>query len=220
MSVTELEEYRAVIDRPTQAMSHYALTIGPASRGHERRSYAIAARLLDISGACFGLVLTLPVMGIVALAVKATSKGPAVFNQLRVGKDGRLFRCYKFRTMVVDAEAVLDRNPELKAEFAFLRKTSLDELPQFVNVLLGDMSLVGPRPIVPAELAKYGDDADKLVTVKPGLTGLWQVSGRSETTYEERVELDMKYIASRTILGDIGLILKTVLVTLQRKGAC
>lgn len=237
MSVTELEEYRAVIEHAAPSLSQYEYLVAPAPRtSRETGLYRILERAIDLVGAIIGIVVSAPIMLLVALAVKLTSKGPAIFNQLRVGKDGQLFRCYKFRTMVVDAEAVLERNPALKAEFlrrhkldkdpritaigSFLRKTSLDELPQFFNVLLGDMSLVGPRPIVPAELVKYGDFADELVTVKPGLTGLWQVSGRSETTYAERVSLDMRYIANRTIAGNIGIMLKTVLVLLQRKGAC
>ena len=237
MSVTELEEYRATTERTALPLSHYAVVPeAPRRLSGESFSYRFWTSSLDIAGATFGLAVALPILGAVAVAVKLTSKGPAIFNQLRVGRDGQLFRCYKFRTMIVDAEAFLDQNPELKAEFqkrhkldsdprvtkigSFLRKTSLDELPQFVNVLLGDMSLVGPRPIVPAELSKYGEYADQLVQVKPGLTGLWQVSGRSETTYEERVDLDMKYIATRSVLGDLAIIFKTARVLLERKGAC
>jgi len=237
MSVTELDEYRAVLDSSLVTLPQYISLPEPLREEDERVDfYDVASRCMDILGGLFGIVLTLPLMAMVAAAVKLTSKGPAVFSQSRVGKDGRLFRCYKFRTMVVNAEEVLDQNPELKAEFLkrhkldndpritpignFLRKTSLDELPQFFNVLVGDMGLVGPRPIVPAELAKYGEFADTLVTVRPGLTGLWQVSGRSETTYEERVQLDMRYIAERSIAKDLGIILRTVFATIGRKGAC
>lgn len=237
MSVTELDEYRAVLDSSLVTLPQYIALPEPVRPSAGRADfYAIASRSLDIAGGLVGIALTFPLMAIVAAAVKLTSKGPAVFSQNRVGKDGRLFRCYKFRTMVVDAEEVLDRNPELKAEFlkrhkldndpritpigSFLRRTSLDELPQFFNVLVGDMGLVGPRPIVPAELVKYGEFAEALVTVRPGLTGLWQVSGRSETTYEERVQLDMRYIAERTILKDLGIIFRTVFATIGRKGAC
>lgn len=238
MSVTELEEYRAVLERtvnPVPAYRPAQTVVQTRLRPDDRGSYEKVTRAIDVVGALVGIALTFPVMGLVAAAVKLTSRGPAVFHQLRVGQDGQLFRCYKFRTMVVDAEQVLDRNPELKAEFLkrhkldrdpritpigkFLRKTSLDELPQFFNVLIGDMTLVGPRPIVPPELVKYGDYADRLIEVKPGLTGLWQVSGRSETTYEERVMLDMEYIENRSVIGNLKLIFKTVFVTLARKGA-
>jgi len=198
--------------------------------------YEAISRMVDILGSMVGLVLTFPIMLLVALAVKLTSRGPVLFRQMRVGLHGTLFPCFKFRTMVANADEVLESNPALKDEFLkqhkleedprvtvvgqFLRKASLDELPQFVNVLLGHMSLVGPRPIVPAELLKYGAYANMLVMVKPGLTGLWQVSGRSRTTYEERVQLDMSYIRTRSLSLDLSLIFRTMIAVALRKGAC
>lgn len=195
----------------------------------------VGIRALDITGSLFGLLIGSPIMLAVAAAVKLTSRGPVLFKQNRIGKDGNLFPCLKFRTMIVDAEKFLEANPQLWVEFQknykldndpritkignFLRKTSLDELPQLWNVLKGDMSLVGPRPIVPKEIAMYGECAEKLVQVRPGLTGLWQVSGRSETTYAERVQLDMDYIDQRSTRLNAKLIAKTFKAVILRKGA-
>jgi undecaprenyl-phosphate galactose phosphotransferase len=202
----------------------------------EDSRYEACARAIDIVGASMGLLLMSPVMVAVGITVKLTSKGPIFYRQMRLGLHGQLFPCLKFRTMVADAEQRLARDPALKAEFLklhkleedprvtpvgqFLRKSSLDELPQLFNVLLGHMTLVGPRPIVPAELLKYGPYAAMLLMVKPGLTGLWQVSGRSQTTYDERVQLDMSYIRSRSVPTDLSLILRTIAVVLRGKGAC
>jgi lipopolysaccharide/colanic/teichoic acid biosynthesis glycosyltransferase len=166
--------------------------------------------------------------------------GPIFFGHQRIGKDGKFFRVYKFRTMVPDAEArlkkMLNENPKIKAEFEkdfklkddprivpsignFLRKSSLDELPQFFNSLIGDMSVVGPRPIVEDEIAKYGKYAIKLYSVKPGVTGLWQVSGRNDISYDERVSLDMDYIDKQSLFMDIKIIFQTVMVMVFNKGA-
>ena len=199
-------------------------------------SFDIVKRFIDIIGAFLGLILFLPTMLIVGALVRIDSKGPIIFGHKRLGKGGKLIKVYKFRSMVQNAEEVLKKlTPEEKKEFelnfklendpritkigGFLRKSSLDELPQFFNVLIGNMTLVGPRPIVEKELEKYGQYKDKLLSVKPGLTGNWQVSGRSDTTYEERVLLDMNYIDKRSILNDISIIFKTVYVVIVKKGA-
>jgi lipopolysaccharide/colanic/teichoic acid biosynthesis glycosyltransferase len=198
--------------------------------------YDVAKRFIDIIGAVVGLVLFTPIMLIVGIMVKLDSKGPAIFGHKRLGKNGKIIKVYKFRSMVENAEEVLrNLSPEDRKEFelnfklendprvtklgGFLRKTSLDELPQFYNVLIGNMTLVGPRPIVEKELEKYGSYSQKLLSVKPGLTGNWQVSGRSDTTYEERVLLDMDYIDRRSILNDIIIMFKTVYVVIAKKGA-
>jgi len=180
-----------------------------------------------------------PLVALIALAIRLTSKGPAFYSQQRIGKQGQLFRAWKFRTMVENADEVLRRyleeNPALRAEWeenfklrndprvtavgSFLRKTSLDELPQLWNVLKGEMSLVGPRPIVNAEIVRYGESISLLGRVKPGLSGLWQVSGRSNTTYEDRVRLDMYYIRNWSVWLDIFILAKTCAVVLKRQGA-
>ena len=165
--------------------------------------------------------------------------GPAIFAHQRIGANGRRFGCLKFRTMVVDAAAVLElslaRDPALAAEWAstrklrhdprvtpigrVLRRTSLDELPQLLNVLRGDMSLVGPRPIVADEIPRYERDIDYYYDTRPGLTGLWQVSGRSETTFQQRVRLDSAYVRNWTIWHELTILVKTVTVVLGRRGA-
>ena len=197
--------------------------------------YAAAKRLLDIGGALVFLALSFPIMLIIAFAISVSSRGPILFRQARLGRHGRIFWLFKFRTMDPDAEQKLQRSEDLRLRFeagfkmaddpritplgALLRKTSLDELPQFINVLAGDMSLIGPRPIVPAELAKYGDCGEKLLSVKPGLGGLWQVSGRSNTTYSERILLDMDYIDRSSLLLDLSLLLRTAFSVLTCRGS-
>jgi lipopolysaccharide/colanic/teichoic acid biosynthesis glycosyltransferase len=198
--------------------------------------YLFLKRIMDIFGASIGLILFSPIIFIIAILIKVQDKSSAFFSHERLGINGISIKIYKFRSMHRNAENMLaDLSEEQKKEFQenfklendpritkvghFLRKTSLDELPQFVNVLKGELSLVGPRPIVQAELVKYGTCIDKFLSVKPGLTGLWQVSGRSNTTYEQRVQLDMEYIDNKTILGDIIIILKTVTSVINKEGA-
>ena len=153
-------------------------------------------------------------------------RGPALFTQTRVGKDGRVFRIYKFRTMVVDAEQrraellasndtdgilfKLRKDPRVTAVGAHLRRWSIDELPQLVNVLLGDMSLVGPRPALPDEAAEYADHVRRRLVVKPGLTGLWQVNGRSDLSWEESVRLDLRYVENWSFALDLQILWKTI----------
>ena len=199
-------------------------------------TYDCVKRLIDLLGATTALLLLAPLMAVLAAVVKLTSPGPVFFRHVRLGRDGIEFYCYKLRTMVADAETVLASSPELRALFdvnfklerdprltrvgAFLRRTSLDELPQFYNVLNGTMSLIGPRPIVPRERAKYGSVVDKLLSVKPGLGGAWQAYGRSNTTYDRRIALDMYYIDNHSLLLDLKLILLTLLMVVRGQGAC
>ena len=201
--------------------------------------FPIAKRALDIFGANVGLVLLAPFFLIVALMVRADG-GPAFFAHQRVGRGGKLFGCLKFRSMVVDSqtrlEALLANDPAARAECEatrklkndpritrigrFLRSTSLDELPQLINVLRGEMSLVGPRPVQEAEIDRYyGASAAHYMAVRPGITGLWQVSGRSETTYESRVALDVSYVSRPSLMADIGILLRTPVAVLSRRGA-
>ena len=201
--------------------------------------FPIAKRALDIFGAGVGLVLLAPFFLIVALLVRADG-GPAFFAHQRVGRGGKLFGCLKFRSMVVDSqtrlEALLASDPAARAEWEatrklkndpritpigrFLRSTSLDELPQLINVLRGDMSLVGPRPVLEAEIDRYyGASAAHYMAVRPGITGLWQVSGRSETSYESRVALDVTYVSRPSLLADLSILLRTPIAVLSRRGA-
>lgn len=196
---------------------------------------ALMKTLLDYVGATVLLILLSPVFLFIAIAIRLDSPGPVIYRRRVVGLNGRVFDAYKFRTMIVDADAYLESHPELKREWEetgkirndprvtrvgrWLRRTSLDELPQLVNVLKGQMSLVGPRMITPAELARFGRWQYNLLTVKPGLTGLWQVSGRADLSYEDRVRLDMYYIRNYTIWLDLRLLLHTIRVVLQGKGA-
>ena len=194
--------------------------------------------LLDRGGAAVALFLFFPVFLIAAVLVKKDG-GPAFYGHTRIGKGGQPFKCWKFRSMVMNGDEVLqdylEQNPEARKEWEtdfklrndprvtkigeFLRKTSLDELPQFWNVLRGEMSLVGPRPVVEAEKTYYGDVWEDYLSVKPGVTGLWQVSGRNDTGYEQRVALDRQYIREWSLWKDIVIMFKTVYVVIARDGA-
>jgi exopolysaccharide biosynthesis polyprenyl glycosylphosphotransferase len=199
---------------------------------------ALGKRILDVVGGAVLLVLLSPLFVVVTAFVKLTSPGPVFFLQQRLGKEGKRFHLYKFRTMRADAEEILCSTPYLYEKYVannyklpesedpritpvgrFLRKTSLDELPQLLNVLKGDMSLVGPRPIVPPEVEKYGDYAPLFLSVKPGLTGTWQVNGRSKVDYPLRVEMDLEYIRDQSLKTDVAILLKTLPAVLRQKGA-
>jgi exopolysaccharide biosynthesis polyprenyl glycosylphosphotransferase len=191
--------------------------------------------LVDRVAAGVALLLLSPLMLVLAICVKLSDRGPALFKQTRVGKNGRSFKIYKFRTMVVDAERRLAelremnefdgvlfkmrRDPRVTPVGARLRKWSLDELPQLFNVLLGEMSLVGPRPPLPDEAALYADHVRRRLVVKPGLTGLWQVSGRSDLTWEESVRLDLRYVENWSLALDLQILWKTVFVLIRGRGA-
>lgn len=181
------------------------------------------------------LTLGAPIFLALALLVKASSRGPIFYVQPRIGRDYKTFGCIKFRTMRKDSDKILKSllasSPELKREFAkdhklkndpritrlgkFLRRSSLDELPQFINVLRGQMSVVGPRPIVKAELSRYGYNMNEVLAVRPGMTGLWQVSGRNNLSYRQRVRLDLRYSRTRNFAMDLKIVLKTVMVVLN-----
>ena len=191
--------------------------------------------LFDRTAAAVALVLLSPLMVALGAAVKLSDAGPALFTQTRVGKDGRTFTIYKFRTMVVDAEKLLAelrekndndgakfkmrRDPRVTAVGAQLRKWSLDELPQLFNVVLGEMSLVGPRPALPDETARYAAHVSRRLAVRPGLTGLWQVSGRSDLTWEESVRLDLRYVENWSFALDLQILWKTFSVIFRGAGA-
>lgn len=198
--------------------------------------YLIVKRAMDILGAAIGLVLLSPIFLIVAICVRIDSKGPIIFGHTRKGLNGRDIKVYKFRTMYENSQEIfenftkeqkeefyknfkLDNDPRITRIGNFLRRTSLDELPQLINILNGSMTIVGPRPIVEKEISLYGPYAKKLFSVVPGLTGYWQANGRSDTTYEERVKMDMYYIDNRSFLMDIKIIFKTFSSVIKGEGA-
>lgn len=186
----------------------------------------ILKRLIDILGALVAIVVFLPISIVIAVKIKKEDGGPIFYTQERVGKDGKLFPMWKFRSMVVGAHSLkteladlnetdgpifkIKDDPRITNVGKFLRTHSLDEIPQFVNVLQGTMSLVGPRPALPEEVEEYSERALKRLTVKPGLTGLWQVSGRNNVSYEMMIDLDLTYVRQATIWMDIKILIITV----------
>jgi exopolysaccharide biosynthesis polyprenyl glycosylphosphotransferase len=192
--------------------------------------------LIDKTVALIGLIVLSPVFIVIALVVRFTSPGPVLFRQTRVGKDGREFTMLKFRSMVADADAqraaMMDRNehgdglmfkvyddPRITPVGKVLRRCSLDELPQLINIFAGSMSLVGPRPPLLWEFERYADDARRRLLVKPGLTGLWQISGRSDLTWDEMVRLDLRYVENWTLTLDLMILWKTFFVVIRGSGA-
>lgn len=198
--------------------------------------YLFIKRMMDICGALAGLIILSPLFILIPILIKLSDpEGPVFFKQIRIGENGKTFTIYKFRSMVHKAEDLLDHlldknetsgpifkmknDPRVTRVGRFLRKTSLDEFPQLVNVLKGEMSLVGPRPPLPREVEKYTDYDRQRLLIKPGCTGLWQVEGRSSVGFETMVKLDIEYINKRGILLDIKIILKTILVLFHSKDA-
>jgi undecaprenyl-phosphate galactose phosphotransferase len=199
----------------------------------------ILKRIFDLLAASLIIIAVSPVLAYLSWKIKSEDGGKIFFAQERVGYNGKTFRCFKFRSMVHDAEAklseYLETNPEIAAEYSrnfklrndprvtrtgrLLRATSLDELPQLFNVLLGQMSLVGPRPLLAREINRYGDGINLYAQVKPGITGLWQVSGRSETTFADRADLDAWYVKNWSLWYDIVILLRTIKVVLSKGGA-
>ena len=195
----------------------------------------VVKEIFDRAIAGLALVLLSPLFGLVAMAIRLSDAGPALFTQTRVGKDGRTFKVYKFRTMVVDAEKRLAelrqsndsdgvlfkmrRDPRITAIGGRLRKWSVDELPQLINVFRGEMSLVGPRPALPEEAARYADHVRRRLVVKPGLTGMWQVNGRSDLSWDETVRLDLRYVENWSFALDLQILWKTIAVIFRGSGA-
>ncbi|MEO4053442.1 sugar transferase [Solibacillus sp. CAU 1738] len=203
---------------------------------NDNKYYLISKRIVDLVCSTIGIILLIPLFLLLAIFIKLEDrKGPVIFKQIRIGKSGKQFNIYKFRSMVTNAEelkvALLEHNeiagPVFKIKYdprvtkvgKFIRKTSLDELPQLLNVLKGEMSLVGPRPPLPNEVEKYTSYERQRLRVTPGLTCYWQVSGRSNISFERWMELDLKYIQERSFFLDIKLILKTVFVIFGSKDA-
>ncbi|MCI6114986.1 MAG: sugar transferase [Spirochaetales bacterium] len=198
--------------------------------------YKIVKGIVDLLCSLIGIVILFPLFLIISILIKASSKGPVFFVQERIGINGRKFKLYKFRTMVNNAEDLIASfTPEQKKEWKenfklvddpritkigkFLRKTSLDELPQLINIFKGDMSFVGPRPIIDEELLWYGDQKEKLLTLKPGLTGWWAVNGRSNVPYPERCDLELYYVDHFSLYLDIVIIFRTIGAIIKKDGA-
>ena len=205
-----------------------------------KKIYKYVKRIIDILGALVGCTILFPLtIGIFIANIVAKDSGPLFYVQKRMGKNGKTFKLYKYRSMVVDADRKLKRylldNPDANEEFIkykklkndpritkvgnFIRKTSLDEFPQFINVLKGDMSLVGPRPYLPREKRAMNKAYKEIIKVKPGLTGPWQVNGRSDISFEERMKIDIEYVQNESALSDIKFLLKTVKAVIKVKGA-
>jgi lipopolysaccharide/colanic/teichoic acid biosynthesis glycosyltransferase len=203
-----------------------------------RGQHLFLKRVRDVVVAAPMLVLLSPFMALITIAIRLESTGSPIFRQRRLGRHGRVFSCYKFRSMYADAEQRLRVDDLLYQQYLendyklparadtritrvgrLLRRTSLDELPQFWNVLKGDMSLVGPRPIVPDEIQHYNGEAPLLLCLKPGITGAWQVSGRSHLQYPERATVELEYVERWSLLRDIGILLRTIPAVLHQRGA-
>lgn len=207
-----------------------------STKSSHKRSYLIAKRLLDIVVSLFGLILTLIPMAIIALLIRIESPGSPIYIHHRIGKNGKDLPLIKFRSMYRNADQMIKEfTPEQKAEWEenfklendpritkvgkFLRLSSMDELPQLINVLKGDLSIVGPRPVVAAELEKYGQNKEKFLSVTPGLTGYWQAYARSSCTYEKRMEMELSYVEKANFWWDIKIMFATVGTVLCGKGA-
>jgi len=203
----------------------------------EGRVAGAIRRAADVVGAALLLAIFAPLLAVVAALVWWTTGAPVIYAHERVGRYGKRFTVYKFRSMVADAEQILRRSPEIYRRYVaanyklpededpritrfgrLLRRTSIDELPQLWNVLRGDMSLVGPRPVVPDEVREYGDYGGLLLRVRPGLTGAWQVAGRSLIAYPERARIDLEYVATRSVPDDVRILVRTVPAVLLRRG--
>lgn len=207
-----------------------------SSKKRAHTLYLCAKRIFDILFACMGIILCIIPAGIIALLIKIDSRGPVFYSHSRIGKNGKNVRLLKFRSMHINAEEMIKNfTPEQKAEWEsnfklqndprvtrigqFLRRSSLDELPQFINILKGELSVVGPRPIVQEELDKYGENQEKFLSVTPGLTGYWQAYARSTCTYEQRMEMELFYVENANFWWDIKIVFATVGAVLKRRGA-
>lgn len=202
----------------------------------KKTPYKVVKRIMDVLLSSIALVVLSPAFAIIAAAIKLESKGPVFFKHTRIGKDGKIIKIYKFRSMVENAEDLIQKfTPEQMKEYKenykltddpritkvgkFLRKTSLDELPQLINIIKGELSIIGPRPVVQDELEKYGPNAQKFLSVTPGLTGYWAANGRSCTSYEQRMEMELFYVDNLSFKMDVKVFFKTIEAVIKRKGA-
>ncbi|EBA11543.1 sugar transferase [Roseobacter sp. CCS2] len=217
--------------------------VGDIALSQPASGYAVVGgaskRLFDICAALIALIMLAPLFLFTAIAIKLVSPGPVLYGHRRIGHNGRYFKCWKFRSMVTDGDAVLAKyladHPQERDEWvrsrklrddprvtrlgAVLRAYSVDELPQIINVLMGDMSIVGPRPVVRDELDIYGSAAAQYLRSRPGITGLWQVSGRSDTSYEQRIKFDTQYVQNWSLAADLWIIMRTIPAVVSSKGS-
>ena len=201
-----------------------------------KKIYLKIKRIMDVILATIGLIILLPIFLIIGIAIKIESKGPVFFKHARIGKNGQIIKIYKFRSMVQNAEDLIKKftdeqmkeykenyklaeDPRITKVGKILRKTSLDELPQLLNIIKGDLSIIGPRPVIQEELEKYGEDAKKFLSVTPGLTGYWAANGRSNTTYEERMKMELYYVENISFKMDMEVFFKTIISVLRKDGA-
>lgn len=216
-----------------------ALLVLHRKRANDKSLQFAVKRTIDFTAAIALLLMLAPLMLIIAVLIRSCDGGPALFRQWRIGKSGKTFRCWKFRTMACNADEALQgllssdpvaakewaeghklaRDPRITPVGAFLRRSSLDELPQLFNIIVGEMTFVGPRPIVPAERERYGEAFAHCFSVPPGLTGLWQVSGRSDCSYATRVSLDSQYASEWHLLLDAKILARTVPAVLMQRGS-
>ena len=193
-------------------------------------------RIMDIVISLIALIILSPVFLIIAISIKIESRGPVFFVHKRIGKNGKIMKMYKFRTMVPNAEELikeftqqqlkefkenfkLENDPRITKVGKFLRKTSLDELPQLINILKGELSIIGPRPVIGEELEKYGENKSKFLSVTPGLTGYWAANGRSNTSYEQRMDMELYYIDNMSWKMDVKVFFKTIVSVVKKEGA-
>lgn len=213
--------------------------LGERKLVESEKVYLTFKRISDILISSLALIALMPFMILIGILIKIDSKGKVLFVQERIGKDGKIFKMYKYRSMVVGAEDILkkylEENEDIRKEYqkykkikndprvtklgAFLRKTSIDELPQLINVLIGDMSLVGPRPYLPREKTDMKEYYSYIIQSKPGITGLWQISGRSDVSFKERLSMDYTYNKSKNLKFDLNLLIKTFFKVIKREGA-
>ena len=224
-----LESQEAILSRDI-------VIVPKIAKGASKINYISVKRIIDVIISIIGLIVLSPIFLILAIIIKLDSKGPVFFAHTRYGKDGKKFKMYKFRTMYENAQDMInDFTPEQMKEWKenfklqddpritkvgkFLRKTSLDELPQIVNIMKGDLSIIGPRPVIEEELKKYGENKEKFLSVTPGLTGYWQANGRSSTTYEQRMEMELYYIDHISPKLDFKIFFKTIESVIKKEGA-
>ena len=203
---------------------------------NKKMAYKKTKRIMDVILSAVGMIVLSPIFLIIAIAIKLDSKGSVFFSHNRIGKNGKIIKIYKFRTMVPNAEDLIEKfdeeqikefkenyklkeDPRVTKVGKFLRKTSLDELPQILNILKGDLSIIGPRPVIEEELEKWGDNKSKLLSVTPGLTGYWAANGRSDITYDERIGMELFYIDNCSLLLDIKIFFKTIISVIKKEGA-
>jgi exopolysaccharide production protein ExoY len=238
MTVTDQGIYGNTSSAPMPSTA--GAVAGRASSGAVHPVGGTAKRIIDVGVATVALIALSPLFLFVAILLRLTDPGPVFYGHKRVGLGGKSFRCLKFRTMCIDSDAVLERllasDPAAAAEWTATRKLrhdprisrvgrvlraySVDELPQLINVIRGEMSLVGPRPVVTSELTRYGNAAVHYLSARPGITGLWQVSGRSDTTYRARILLDAQYVTGWSLQDDIVILLRTIPAVLGARGSC